>query len=440
MAELVVLGGALLASPDSSLRPGWGVWIEDGRVAGLGPNNDLRDQHPKAEVIDAQHLLLMPGFINAHMHAYGLLAHGIPVHDVPPGFYEFLSDFWWPRVEDRLDEAMIKAAMNLACYRMIQSGITTFCDVLEAPNAPEGVLDVEADVVRSAGLRAVLMTEASERIDTARGERLLAENARFIDAHRQDERISGMLCLHTSFTCSESFVAKALRMLEDLGCSLHLHLSESDYEPAACLEEHGVRPVLWYEQLGLWSSSVLASQAVAVDEEEIRLLAKRGVRVAHMPLSNCEVGGGIAPVPDMIDNGMCPSIGSDGYINDPFEVMRGAFLIHKGARRSPLAMSAKTVLSMATTWGAKAVGFPQVGDIRPGKQADIIGIDLDLDTPLTEENVLEQVVLYRSAPDVRLTMVDGKILMKDGDVLTLDAEDIRQHAKEQATRLWGGSR
>ncbi|MCK5587068.1 amidohydrolase family protein, partial [Candidatus Bipolaricaulota bacterium] len=268
MGELVVLGGALLASPESSLLPGWGIWVVDGRIAALGPNNELRDDHPTAKVIDARHLLLMPGFINAHMHAYGLLAHGIPAHDVPPGFYEFLSDFWWPRVEDRLDAAMIEAAMDLACYRMIQSGITTFCDVLEAPNAPEGILDIEANVVRRSGLRAILMTEASERINTACGERLLAENARFIDEHRQDERIGGMLCIHTSFTCSESFVVQARRMMEDLDCDLHLHLSESDYEPAACLEEHGIRPVLWYERLGLWSPSVLASQAVAVDEEE----------------------------------------------------------------------------------------------------------------------------------------------------------------------------
>lgn len=440
MAEHVVLGGALLDSPESSLHLGWGVWIENGRVAALGPNSKLRDEHPEAEVIDAGHLLLMPGFINAHMHAYGLLAHGIPVHDVPPGFYEFLSDFWWPRVEDRLDEAMIEAAMDLACYRMIQSGITTFCDVLEAPNAREGILDVEADVVKRAGLRAVLMTEASERIDKTRGERLLAENARFIEEHQQDDHIHGMLCIHTSFTCSESLVVRARRMMEDLGCDLHLHLSESGYEPEVCLKRHGIRPVMWYERLELWNPSVLASQAVAVDEEEIRLLAERGVRVAHMPLSNCEVGGGVAPVPTMIDNGMRPSIGSDGYINDLFEVMRGAFLIHKGVLRNPLTMSAKTVLSMATIWGAEAAGFPQIGILAPGKRADIIGIDVDLDTPLTEENVLDQLVLYRNSRDVKLTMVGGEILMKDGEVLTLDVDDVRQKAKEQANRLWGGNR
>ncbi|MCK4570977.1 amidohydrolase family protein, partial [Candidatus Bipolaricaulota bacterium] len=239
MDELVVLGGALLASPESSLRPDCGVWIKDSRIAALGSNDTLRDEHPTTQVIDARHLLLMPGFINAHMHAYGLLAHGIPAHAIPPGFYEFLSDFWWPRIEDRLDEAMIEAAMDLACYRMIQSGITTFCDVLEAPNAPDGILNIEANVVRRAGLRAVLMTEASERINTARGERLLEENARFIEEHQQDEHIHGMLCIHTSFTCTESFVVRAKRMMEALSCDLHLHLSESDYEPAACLEEHG---------------------------------------------------------------------------------------------------------------------------------------------------------------------------------------------------------
>ena len=437
MDELVVLGGALLASPESPLRSGWGLRIENGLVAGVGPNDDLCSDHQQGEVIDARHLLLMPGFVNAHMHSYGLLAHGIPVHEVPAGFYEFLSEFWWPCVEDRLDGAMIEAAMGLACCRMIQSGITTFCDVLEAPNAPNGVLDVEAGVVRRAGLRAVLMTEASERVDTACGERLLEENGRFVDEHRQDGQIRGMLCLHTSFTCSGSFVDRARRMMEDFDCDLHLHLSESAYEPAACIDRFGIRPVVWYEQLGLWSESVLASQAVAVDDVEIALLAERGVRVAHMPLSNCEVGGGVAPVPAMIESGIRPGLGSDGYINSVFEVMRAAFLIHKGVLQDPLVMSAGQVLHMATGWGAEAIGLPDCGTIAPGKQADVIGVDLDLDTPRVAENTLDQLVLHRNPPNVKMTMVGGEIVMNDGNVLTLDVEDVRHRAKQQAKRLWG---
>jgi cytosine/adenosine deaminase-related metal-dependent hydrolase len=156
-----------------------------------------------------------------------------------------------------------------------------------------------------------------------------------------------------------------------------------------------------------------------------------------MPLSNCEVGGGIAPVPAMIARGIRPGLGTDGYINDPFEVMRGAFLIHKGALQDPRVMSAETVLSMATSWGAEAVGFPHVATLAPGESADLIGIDLSFDTPLTEGNVLDQVVLYRNGSNVALSIIDGDLLMKDHELLTLDMEAVRHEATVQARRLWG---
>ena len=439
MADRVVLGGGLLASADAPLRMGWGVSIANGRVGDVAPNEELQARFPGADRIDARELLLMPGLVNAHMHSYGLLAHGLPLHDVPSGFYEFLKDFWWPRVEDRLDRPMIEAAMELACCRMIRSGTTAFCDVLEAPNAPAGILDAEAAIVRRAGLRAVLMTEASERIDTARGLELLEENVRFIRARRDADPVRGMLCLHTSFTCSRPFVERAVGLRADLDCGLHLHLSESDDEPAACLDRFGVRPTMWYDDIGLWNGSVLASQAVAVDADEIRLLARRNARVAHMPLSNCEVGGGIAPVPAIIEAGIRPGLGSDGYLNDPFEVMRGAFLIHKGAMRDPSVMPAGVVLHMATDWGARAIGLPDGGTIAPGANADLIGVDLRFDTPLCEENVLDQVVLHRTGADVRLSIVAGRVLMERGELLAVDEDAARARVHDQATRLWGGA-
>jgi cytosine/adenosine deaminase-related metal-dependent hydrolase len=390
-------------------------------------------------VIDARDLLLMPGFINAHMHSYGLLAHGIPVDDPPRGFYEFLTNFWWPRVEDRLDHPMIKAAFALACGKMIRAGFTSLCDVLEAPNALPGVLEVEAEVLKDAGLRGVLSLEASERLGADLGRGALDENARFAEDYKEDRLIRGMISIHTSFTCSEGFVTFAKGIADDLGCSIHLHLSESPYEPEVSLKRHGVRPVMWYDRLEFLGTSVLASQGVALDRSEIELLAKRGVRLVHMPLSNCEVGGGIAPVPKMIDQRIRPGLGTDGYINDPFEVMRGAFLIHKGALQDPQVMPAKTVLSMATSWGAEAIGLPETGEIAPGKLADLIGIELSFDTPLTEGNVFDQVVLYRNGSDVALSIVDGALLMKDHELLTLDIEEVRHNAALQARRLWGMS-
>lgn len=438
MAKWFVRGGALLASTDTEapLNWGWGVVIDGPLIVAVGPNEELHAEHPDAGEIDARNLLLMPGFVNAHMHSYGLLAHGIPVAAAPAGFYEFLRDFWWPRVENRLDHAMIAAVLRLACGMMIRHGFTSFCDILEAPNAVPGALEVEREVVEETGLRGILSIEASERLGTELGEKAIAENARFAERHAGDPLVHGMMCIHTSFTCSEGFVKHAKRIAGELKCGIQLHLSESPYEPEACLERYGLRPVQWYDQFGFWDESVLASQGVALEPEEIEILAARGVRLAHMPLSNCEVGGGIAPVPDMISRGIRPGLGTDGYINDPFEVMRGAFLIHKGVRQDPGVMPARTVLSMATSWGAEAIGIPTAGKLAPGMLADLIGIDLSFPTPLTEDNVFDQLVLYRSGNNVRLSIVNGKLLMKDGELLTVDMEQARHAVAVQVKRLW----
>lgn len=435
MAERFVRGGALLASAEASLNWDWGVVIDGPEIAAVGPNEELHAAYPDAEVIDASGLLLIPGFVNAHMHSYGLLAHGIPAA-APAGFYEFLRNFWWPRVEDRLDHEMIAAAFRLACGTMIRAGFTGFCDILEAPNAVPGALEVEREVLEKTGLRGILSIEASERLGPERGEKAISENAEFAGRHRDDPLIRGMMCIHTSFTCSDGFVKHAKAIADELKCGIQLHLSESSYEPELSLQKYGLRPVEWYDRLGFWDSSVLASQGVTLDPEEIEILAARGVRLAHMPLSNCEVGGGIAPIPDMIAHGIRPGLGTDGYINDPFEVMRGAFLIHKGASRDPQVMPAKTVFAMATTWGAEAIGIPQAGRLAPGMLADLIGIDLSFATPLTEGNVFDQLVLYRSGNDVRLSIVNGVLLMKDGEILTVEMEQARRVAAAQAKRLW----
>ncbi|MDD4904317.1 MAG: amidohydrolase family protein, partial [Candidatus Bipolaricaulis sp.] len=417
MDERIVLGGALLAAADAPLQRGWGVRIADGAVAQIAPNEDLVRSGAGLETIDARDLILLPGFVNAHMHSYGLLAHGIPLTKSPRGFYPFLVDFWWPRVEDRLDAAMIEAAFRLACVRMIRLGITTVCDVLEAPRAAPGALDVEARVAEEVGIRAVLSLEASERHGVDAGRAALVENVRFAAAYRTG-RITGMMSLHTSFSCSEAFVREGKDLAAESGLRTHLHLSESDHEPSFTLERYGVRPVAWYDRFGFWDESIVASQGVALAAAEISVLAAHGVHLVHMPASNCEVGGGVAPVPEMLAAGIRPGLGTDGYVNDPFEVMRAAFLIHKGVRRDPLVLPARTVLAMATAWGADAVGV-SAGTLGPGQRADLIGVRLDLDTPLTPGNVADQLVLFRAGTDVALTIVDGRTLFRDGEFATV---------------------
>jgi cytosine/adenosine deaminase-related metal-dependent hydrolase len=185
---------------------------------------------------------------------------------------------------------------------------------------------------------------------------------------------------------------------------------------------------------------MLASQCVQLSPEEVRIIAERGVRVVHMPLSNCEVGGGIAPVPDLIEAGAMVGLGSDGYITDFFEVMRGAFLIHKARRQDPRVMPASLVWYLATEGGARAIGFENVGRLAAGWQADLQLIRVDLPTPLKHHNLYDQILLYCHATDVTGAMVNGSVLMRDGILPGVDESGLRMRTQAAAERLWSATK
>jgi cytosine/adenosine deaminase-related metal-dependent hydrolase len=219
-----------------------------------------------------------------------------------------------------------------------------------------------------------------------------------------------------------------------------MHLSEGDFEPKYALQHFGKLPVQYYEDLSILGPHVLASQCVKLQPQEMDILAARKVRVAHMPLSNCEVGGGIAPVPELLDREVTVSLGSDGYINNFFEVMRGAFLIHKASHEDPRVMPARLVWRMATEFGAIALGWPELGRLEVGRPADLIVVEADTPTPVERHNIFDQLVLYRNPQDVKKVMVGGRLLKDDGRVLTLDYEDVRRHVAEAVQKLWQGAR
>lgn len=217
---------------------------------------------------------------------------------------------------------------------------------------------------------------------------------------------------------------------------MHAHVSEGTYEPEHNLEHHDVRTVERYAQMGVLGPDFLASQCVQIDAAEIALMAEHGVRMSHMPLSNCEVGGGIAPVPELVDAGVTAGLGTDGYIDDFFEVMRGAFLIHKANHLNPQVMPAHEVWYLATEGGARALGLGQVGRIAEGWQADLQSIDARVPTPLAEHNLYDQLLLYRDSRDVRDVWVAGKQLVRNGTLLRADMDALVEHAHEAAERLW----
>ncbi|MDY7078357.1 MAG: amidohydrolase family protein [Chloroflexota bacterium] len=437
MPATLVLGQMVWGDTTQSPKLGWGVAIENDRVVATAPHAELRTRFPDATVVDAGDCIITPAFVNAHHHIYGVLAHGIPLDEAPAGFWPFLEDFWWPRVEDRLTHDLIAAATEWACLEMIRSGVTTFYDCAEAPYAIPGALKVEAGVVRGWGLRGVLSFEATERVSAENGELGLLENVSFIDScRRQGGLVSGMMCFHTTFTCSADFIHRAFALASERGAKVHMHLSEGRYEPEHCLSHFGARPVVYYDRLGVLGGHVLASQCVQVDAEEVALLARRGVHVSHQPLSNCEVGGGFSPVPEMLKAGVNVALGTDGYVNNFFEVMRAAALIPKARLQDPGTMPADIVWAMATQNGARALGFDDVGTLAPGHQADLLLIAADLPTPLAPHNLADQLLLWRNPDDLRGVMCAGRWLLRDGKVIGVDEEAVRRKVSEAAVRLW----
>lgn len=433
----IILPDWLIITPNEAPKADWGIRMLNGKVDDVAANADLRKRYPGDEIWEAKGQVLAPGFVDAHNHLYGIMAHGIPLAKAPSGFWPFLADFWWPMVENALDSEMINAATDYNLARMIQSGITSFYDCTEAPYALPGCLASQAEVVRKRGMRGILSFESTQRVSEENGQLGLKENADFVDAcQKSGGLVSGILCFHTTFTCSADFIKQAFRMAADRGVLTHLHCSEGNFEPEYALKNFGVRPIQYYDRLGVASPNMLASQCVQISAEEIELMAKRGVKMTHMPLSNCEVGAGFAPLPELVDAGVTIGLGTDGYVTDFYEVMRGAFMMHKSTHCNPQVMPANLVWYLATEGGARALGFEKVGRLEKGWSADWQLVEPHLPTHITDFNIYDQLLLYCNRHDVRATCVAGNVLMRDGNVRGVDFEALMEKTRAEADRLW----
>ena len=450
MGDRGLIVGADWAVPAALDEPrrGWAVRVAGGLIDDSGPVAELRARHPDDDFCDGAGCVLLPGFVNAHVHLYGVLAHGVPAPAVPVAdFWGFLDDYWWPLVENALDHEMVSAAAAWVTAELAAGGTTSFFDILEAPNALPDALLAQREAVDRSGLRGVLSFEATERMGAANGQAGLDENVRFIEACRDADgpagapsRVSGAMCIHTTFTCSEPFIRQAFETAASLDVFCHAHVNEGVHEGRWCSEHHGMRTLEFYDRIGVASPRFQASQCVQLSPREIEIIGDTGVRVSHMPLSNCEVGGGIAPVLEMLARDVTVGLGSDGYLNDMFAVMRGAFLLHRAATLDPGAISAETVLHMATEGSARTLGLERVGRLEPGWHADLQLVDIDgprgLPTPVEAHNLVDQLVLWRNATHVVKVMVGGDWIVDGGEVVGADMDRLRARTLEQAARLW----
>lgn len=430
------------------------VLVEDGRVADVVDAAGLAAARERSagalEVEDLGSAVLLPGLVNAHMHQYGVLSHGIPQAAGVTDFDSFLRLWWWPDVEDRVRTREVLATTEWTMAEQLRSGITAFCDILEAPFCEPDTLVAQGEAIERAGMRAVVSLESSERAGAEVGEACLAQNVRACrhfgpaggafgdDVTARTGLVRGAICTHTTFTCPEAMIGRAAGMARDEGALLQFHLCESRYEGDWARAHLGCSPVDVYGRAGALGPSTLAAQCVKLTAEEIAVLAAHGVQAAHPPISNCEVGGGIAPMPDLIAAGMTPGLGTDGYVNDMFQVMREACLIHKAARETTATMPAPTVLRMATEWGAAAMGLAGTGTLRPGQAADMVAYADDQPTPVTAGNILDQLVVFGDSHRVRDVWVAGQRLMRHGELTTIDEERARARMRACAKTFWEG--
>lgn len=437
MTNTLILPQYCIDVPGAPPKRSCGIRVSGSQIDASGPNALLREKYPDDVVIEAPDHVLAPGFVNAHVHLYGILAHGIPLANAPSGFWSFLNDFWWPLVEDALDSEMICAATDWVCAEMLRSGITSFYDCLEAPFAIPDALLAQKEVVEKRGLRSILSFEATERVSPQNGQLGLRENANFVDlCQKEGGLVQGLMCFHTTFTCSADFIRQAFELGAERNVLTHMHCNEGVHEPEYALQHFGKRTLEYYDDLGVTGPGMMASQCVQLSARERAIIADKGIKVTHMPLSNCEVGGGIAPVPEQLAAGVTLGLGSDGYINDFFEVMRGAFLIHKANHQNPQVMPAHQVWYLATEGGAQAMGVQKVGRLEPGWAADLQLIDANLPTPVAEHNLYEQLLLWRNHNHVSDVMVNGQWRIRNGIVLDADLAQMRARVHENALRMW----
>lgn len=438
---MFIVKGKYLISSAEKVYMNHALVVDKENIIEILSNEEVEKKYSNAKIIDKSNCILMPGFINAHMHQYGILSRGIPINVEFKNFEEFLLDYWWPFIENRIGLKEVKATARASAIELIESGVIGFCDTLEAPNTKEGTLIEQARILEKIGMKAIISLESCERISHENGMKCLNENEDFIEWSRENSRlIGGMMCTHTTFTCSHGFLRLARERAKKLRVLWQFHLSESIYEVKKSLENHNKFPVEYLDDLELLDNSVLASQCVKINEREIEILRERDVKVVHMPLSNCEVGGGFAPIPKLLKEGVKVALGTDGYINDFFTLMKSAFLLHKATMEDASVMPAKTVFRMATEYGAKVLGWNDTGRLVPKGKGDFIIMEDNFKTPVTLDNIFDQIVVQGEKEFIDSLYINGKPVLENKILKTIDKEEVFKDMRNIAEEFWNCSK
>ena len=393
--------------------------------------------------MDAKGSYVMPGNICGHTHFYGAFARGMAIPgSAPKDFPEILEKLWWP-LDKSLTKEDVRCSALVCLIDAIRHGTTTLIDHHASPNAIAGSLDTIAEAVSESGLRVSLCYEVTDRDGVEKARAGIDENRRFIDflkrEKQEDHLLSAMFGLHASLTLSaETLDACREAAPDDVG--FHIHVAEHFADEYDSLQKSGMRVVDRLYKHGILGPKSIAVHAVHVDLQEMILLKETKTWVTHQPRSNMNNAVGMSMAEDMLRAGIKVCLGNDGFSNAMWEEWKTAYLAHKLWHRDPRRMSAVDIVQMAVYNNTELVktlfGGIRVGALEPGAQADLMFVDYDPYTPMTAGNLPWHIVFGFRDGMVRTTIVDGKILMKDRELLTLDEEKINYQTRKLVPDAW----
>ena len=418
-----------------------GAVLIDGKVIKeIGKTDELKAKYPDAQYKDAKGRLVMPGFINPHMHYYSTFARGMFL-DNPPAtmFSDILKGLWW-----RLDRALTledvyySAAMPM--IEQIKSGVTTVIDHHASAYAVEGSLFKIADAAREFGIRSNLCYETSDRDGEAIAKAGIKENADFIKYcnEQKDDMIKGLFGFHASMTVSDKTLDESLAAAANVNGGFHVHCAEGIEDVADSLAKYNQRVIeRWYKR-GVLNEKSIAVHCIHLSSDEIDMLKESNVAVVHNPESNMGNAVGIAPILEMMKRGVLVGLGTDGYTADMTESYKVANIIHKHVNKLP-SVGWTEPPQMLFDNNRKIVNrFIEgtTGILKEGAYADVIIVDYKGPTPLNETNLNSHILFGVTGRNVDTTIINGRVVMDERRLVDIDEEKVAAKSVELAQKLW----
>ena len=448
-ADILIRNGTILTM-DGRRRviPKGAVAISDGKIVAIGETESLTREYHTEKTIDAKHKVMMPGLINTHTHLYQIMMRSI-------GDDTDLLDWWQKGVAPaslRIKGEHCYYAALTGCLELLKSGCTCTVDNMEPCFPVDGLPDEVVRAFVDIGIRGV---EAMGAADVGRTwwpvpnefrketDRAIEDNVRLIRKwnDKADGRVKVWFGTSCPMACSDEGLERAHDLSRELGVSVVCHLHETRLEVDSWKKDTGLSPIQYYDKkIHFLDSNLLAVHCVWMDDEDIRILAKRGVTVSHNPVSNMYLASGTAPIPSILSHGIPVGLGVDGAASnnnqDMFELMKTTALIHKAVSLDPLAITAQRVLEMATIEGAKSIFMDkEIGSLEGGKKADIILVDLQGVNMVPLNNLVSQLVYCGKSWNVDTVIVDGRVIMENRIVNTVDEGPTLERTQKLAADL-----